>query len=156
MPPKRLKPEDVEPARALFTDMAVEAGRDTRWQPGQTGNARGRPKEPEGLDEMLAFQATKNGVAKKLANALLGIALEGSGHVQLAAIQYVYDRLEGKPRQSVPEKTDAQEPIVLIFQKLLSDEHALAGRTAPRPTALPSGPVDAPAIHEAGGGGAQP
>lgn len=147
---KKLTKDEAQAAKRQLVDLAEQARPvDTRWSPGQSGNPMGRPREPKELDEMLALRATHNGGAKKLADALLGIALNGSGHVQLAAIQYIYDRLEGKPRQVLPDKDEKQDPLVVILQKLVSDDNALSGRSAPPPAALPTGSVNEEQVREA-------
>lgn len=136
--PQELTPEDADAAVEYFTNAAQSAREASLWKPGQSGNPMGRPKEPtEDLDAMLTLVATKSGRAKKLAQHLVDIALDGKSHVNLAAVQYIFDRLEGKPRQSVPDREEKKDPLVVVLERLISSDRALEGRSAP-PPALPA------------------
>lgn len=65
----------------------------TSWQPGQSGNARGRPKTGKALSELLRQRLDGTADGEKLVDVLVKLALAGS----LAAIELILNRLEGKP-----------------------------------------------------------
>lgn len=74
------------------------------WQPGQSGNPKGRPRKEESLTDLLRDEAlledVKDGegyVTRKqaLSKKLWSMALGGD----MCAIRYVYDRIDGKPEQ---------------------------------------------------------
>lgn len=129
------KLDDEAQASALdYFGESILEGRmpdDTRWQKGASGNPRGRPVEPDGLTDMLMYRLRKSG-AKALADTLISIAMTSSGNVQLAAIQYIYDRIEGKPRQAILN-TNVGEPLLIsLMRKLHDDQTALEGRNVVR------------------------
>lgn len=120
---------------------------DTRWQRGVSGNPKGRPVEPEELVDMLAYRLTK-GLRKQLADKLIEMALKGN----LNAITYIYDRIEGKPRQAVLNRVEVESPLVSLLRAMTTDEHAKQGhRVSGRPArgpALPAGPVVEAEVRE--------
>jgi hypothetical protein len=75
-------------------DRLIEAGKSTRWQPGQSGNPVGAKRDyvTHHLRELL-----NAATAKKLAGTLLKMGLKGN----LAAIREVLDRADGKPAISI-------------------------------------------------------
>lgn len=110
-----------------------EASVDTRWRPGQSGNPAGRPKEPDDatLTEWLIHVLGKKG-AKELAENLIAIAKSpGVSPTKLAAIQYIYDRIEGKPRQAVHTTSHDEHPLITVIRKVADDNKALEGRRVP-------------------------
>lgn len=66
---------------------------DTKWKPGQSGNPNGRPPKEQSLTDILRSKVD----AEEMAELMIGLAREGD----LAAIKAVYDRVDGKPRESV-------------------------------------------------------
>ncbi len=74
-----------------------------RWQPGQSGNPKGRPKGvtlSDALRKMLAEQApgkTEQTYAEVIARALCKQAVKGN----VLAAKEVADRVEGRPKQSL-------------------------------------------------------
>lgn len=65
-----------------------------QFQPGQSGNPNGRPKKGTAITDVLREMLEANpDIKRKLSNKLLELALEGD----LAAINILLDRLEGKP-----------------------------------------------------------
>ncbi len=89
-----------------------------KWQPGQTGNPKGRPKGAQSITTVLKKiiekkmdtidPVTKNKDRKKIkeiiALALVGKALKGD----VKAIEEILDRLEGK----VTQKVEADFPLM--------------------------------------------
>ena len=80
------------------------AANKTTWKPGQSGNPNGRPPRGETLSELLRVKLREqnvnvNGakVEAKEAIILQLIKLAVSG--DLRAIQYIMDRIDGKPLQ---------------------------------------------------------
>ena len=125
--------EDDERAVRRMLGEEVMLGVETRWKPGVSGNPAGRPTEPDDatLTEWLIHVLGKAG-AKSLAQELIGIAKSpGVSPTKLAAIQYIYDRIEGKPRQSVSTNDNSEHPLLSIIRKVTDDSKALEGRVLP-------------------------
>ena len=101
-------------------------GRPGTFAPGESGNPNGRPKKGESLTAILReygnlIKEAENGDRKPmkelLAAKLFELALKGD----ITAIKYVYDRLEGTPKQTTevtgnmdyviipPERPDREE-----------------------------------------------
>ena len=132
MPDKELDPADESVALRHFGE-GVMAGVETRWKPGTSGNPAGRSKDPDDatLTEWLVHVLGKNG-ARELANNLIAIAKSpGVSPTKLAAIQYIYDRIEGKPRQSVTTNGGEEHPLLTIFRRVTDESKALEGRVIP-------------------------
>lgn len=126
---EELLQKDIRAAQKEFGEEVVkpwvEKNKGHRWEKGQSGNPRGRGIEPVSPTEMLAKELGKDG-AKALAKTLIRLAQAGD----IRAIQYIYDRLEGKPRTSGEEKRDTEEPLVVVLKEVFSDR--------PKPIALPN------------------
>ena len=82
----------------------MELGKDTRFQPGQSGNPLGRPKWKllsdtyrAKLAELVPGDKRGRNYAEAIADAAFAAALEG----QIGAIQEIADRTEGKPAQAI-------------------------------------------------------
>ena len=77
-------------------------GGDTKFKPGQSGNPNGRPKKGTSLTEILRelgeVPPGKTGKPRKevIAEKLWRLALSGDKF----ALRYVYDRLDGKPKET--------------------------------------------------------
>jgi hypothetical protein len=80
------------------------------WKPGISGNPNGRPKKGATLTDVLRKEVAKmmetedgDRVATRqlLARRLLEIALKNG---DLYAIKYIYDRLDGKPIETIDER----------------------------------------------------
>jgi hypothetical protein len=126
----------------------VEAGRATRFKPGQSGNPGGRPRStitqrirdildrPSDLYEAVKIIEQAEGVGASerwdvesltngdlVALALVGIGLNRSGtippNVQLAALQYVTDRMDGRMTDKTVgalSEDDSRRPLLTIEQ----------------------------------------
>ncbi|GHU72439.1 hypothetical protein FACS189450_10230 [Spirochaetia bacterium] len=72
------------------------------YKPGQCGNPNGRPRKGKTLTEALEKYANKRvgGVSNRdaLAKTLFDLALVNK---DVAAIKYVYDRIDGRPRETI-------------------------------------------------------
>jgi len=80
----------------------VEAGRATRFRPGQSGNPRGRPRRKHVTDALLREleQASPSGQgtnARAIAHTLVRLATDGD----VPAAKLILEYTEGKPVQPV-------------------------------------------------------
>ena len=88
-------------------------GRD--WKPGESGNPNGRPKNENSLSNLLRKELEETdpdtGLANKevIAKALVRLARGDN----LAAIEKIFDRLEGKPAQTIDQHVYQEENPVL-------------------------------------------
>ncbi len=82
------------------------SNKDTQFKRGNNANPNGRPKKGTAITDVLRKYAdlkvtdlSGDSMTRKeaLAKTLWGAALEGD----LVAVKYVYDRIDGKPRESV-------------------------------------------------------
>ncbi len=64
------------------------------WKPGESGNPNGRPPKDEALTDILRSKIDKESLAEKL----IELAMENG---DLAAIKYVYDRVDGRPKETI-------------------------------------------------------
>jgi Family of unknown function (DUF5681) len=103
-----------------------------RWEPGQSGNPKGRPKMTRKdrigklMDAMLRDKLKeKDGyLAEVLATRLLQLARQGS----LKAIELIMERTEGKPQQSLNLNTNETPTVTDIDERI----QELLGRAAAR------------------------
>lgn len=142
--------EDYTEKRRTNADL----GKETRWGKGVSGNPGGRPGQPDNLTDTLAWLLGKAG-AKKLAQALIDMAIgEEGGKPNLQALVYIFDRLEGKPRQAIIETKIQNEPLLEIFRALTNESKRIPEK---KTRALPVGggdySINAAEVREAAGEG---
>lgn len=78
------------------------------WKKGESGNPNGRPKKGESFTDALRGEFTKEELAKKMRE-----------HIEagnFAALQYVYDRVDGKSTQRVETSNPLDEEWLEIFK----------------------------------------
>ena len=103
------------------------------WQPGQSGNPSGRPAY-QTLTKVLRSKVD----AAELAAQLIRLAMTPGGR-QLDAVQYIYDRLDGRPLQAVAVADDSDVRLSML--------HALAvslGWQEPAPTLIEATTTESP------------
>ncbi|MBN2531886.1 MAG: hypothetical protein JXB88_03285 [Spirochaetales bacterium] len=97
------------------------------WKPGQSGNPKGRPRKNKTLTEILAKHGKKRDVKdgeknisrkEALAKKLWALALSGD----IAAIRYIYDRIDGKPDQY--HQMDLEHSAAENLLEALKEAHA--------------------------------
>ncbi len=76
-----------------------------RFVPGESGNPDGRPPKEESLTEILRSKIDKDAIAEKL----IQIAMEKE---DLAALKYIYDRIDGKPKEK--HEVEGTMPTVIF------------------------------------------
>jgi hypothetical protein len=99
---------------------------------GKSGNYKGRPKKGETLTDLLVkYGSMKAGEGReryrdKIVAGLYELALEKGkdyASVRLAAIKYIFDRIDGKPVEtSRVEVNGGDIPVVMVTEKGLFDE----------------------------------
>jgi hypothetical protein len=77
------------------------------FEKGQSGNPRGRPRKKRSLTEALEKELGKKRATGKtgkaeLARTLVDLALDGDA----TAIRYVFDRTDGRPKETVAVEND--------------------------------------------------
>lgn len=139
------------PKREITKTQAKEAESaliSTVWQPGQSGNPTGRPKEPDDLLELLRVLVGKNN-AKLIFKNLIFLAAPPEDskvpyHVQLGAISEILDRLVGKPRQADREEGGVPYLVQLVQQFHESNQIEPEARSL----RINGHTIDAPSIRE--------
>ena len=87
------------------------------WKPGISGNPNGRPPSEDSLNNLLREELEKVDPDKKLSNkeiiaaALVRMAKEGNRQ----AIETIFNRLDGTPKQSLEVTGNIQFPEVVGF-----------------------------------------
>ncbi len=82
------------------------------WQPGQSGNPSGKPKDPQTLTGILAQLIDKHAIAERLWEIANGEKTRPE--LRLEAIKYIYARIEGSPVQAMRFQAEG-DMVPLIF-----------------------------------------
>jgi len=93
----------------------VMSNKATQFKPGNNANPHGRPKKGETLTDALRDAIDKDA----LAQALLKLVEKGD----VAAIKYAYDRVEGRPKETI-EQTIREMPEIIEVD--LSEDNTAA------------------------------
>ncbi len=120
----------------------------TPWQPGQSGNPKGRPKQAFSITELLRKKVTED--PQPYIDKLVWHALhEGSE----TSLHYIFDRLDGKPRQTLDASVsddhrslwhtmqDALAARMGLMPQLEAGAAAADGEYASLPAAAPAKPT---------------
>lgn len=83
-----------------------------QWKKGQSGNPKGRPKSGFALNEYITNLANVELEDKKtMLEAVVGKVYEEALDGNMTAINFLADRILGKPSQSIGIKDVSDEPI---------------------------------------------
>ena len=108
---------------ASKTKVAVKQGKNSdkkkndnlvkyQWKKGQSGNPKGRPKSGFALNEYITNLANVELEDKKtMLEAVVGKVYEEALDGNMTAINFLADRILGKPSQSIGIKDVSDEPI---------------------------------------------
>ena len=108
---------------ASKTKVAVKQGKNSdkkkndnlvkyQWKKGQSGNPKGRPKSGFALNEYITDLANVELEDKKtMLEAVVGKVYEEAFDGNMTAINFLADRILGKPSQSIGIKDVSDEPI---------------------------------------------
>ena len=132
-PPSTGEAVDISAPAATGVESSAEAevrdnrganGRDGkgRFAPGHTGNAGGRPKAQTSgsLTKALDGIIDRGELARALWNLAMGKTKDGKAvarpnlSVQLAALQYIFDRVEGKPLQALRHEGEDLPTFIIM------------------------------------------
>lgn len=88
----------------------------SRWQAGQSGNPKGRPKRGETISELIRAvlrEKGPEGIAnrKLVAQKLVALALDGN----MDAIKVVLDRVDGKVVEKLEHSGAGGGPLILEY-----------------------------------------
>jgi len=87
------------------------------WKPGQSGNVKGRPKKKLCLTDVLREYSTAKDATDgetrlyRLVVKVWEMALSGD----MAAINFIADRLEGKPRQALEIRPEREKCTLTVI-----------------------------------------
>ena len=79
-----------------------------KFLPGESGNPNGRPPKGEALTDALRAKVDKDTLASKL----IEMALEKG---DLGALKYIYDRIDGRPVETVTQTLLSAPKVVHVF-----------------------------------------
>ena len=91
-----------------------------KFKKGQSGNPNGRPPGTKTMtDALRSLLDRKVWPFDKTARELVILRLfhEGFSHGDVKALQYMFDRLDGKPAQAVELTGDEKRPLRIIYAK---------------------------------------
>lgn len=98
----------------------------TAWAKGVSGNPLGRSTTPDDIDEVLRKVLGRGG-SRQVAQSLVELALAG----HFGAIQYIFDRLKGKPRQSTESNITVEHPLAKLLNEAMYDKRLPTGKRLP-------------------------
>lgn len=105
----------------------------TPFKPGESGNPAGRPKGTKNMStilrEMLELDIEVDGVKITQKDAIIKKLIQKSTAGELGAIQEIFDRTEGKPKQDI--KHEIQRGVLNIDP--ISDDTTNEGATEDKP-----------------------
>lgn len=123
------------------------------WQKGQSGNPGGRPKDPvtQLIREKLRSPSVRGGdgtVADDVVLELLNIAFTALPAEKMRAIEYMLNRAEGSPRQSIELGTADNDPrthalaaLAAALRESTAAQQPSTAALAPIAPALPATPA---------------
>lgn len=86
------------------------------WVKGVSGNPKGRPPKEHSLTDALRRIVNKD----ELGRQLWALAQTGD----MAAIKYVYDRIDGQPKQSVDLNAEVEGGLVDFWREIRAEREA--------------------------------
>ena len=89
------------------------------WKPGQSGNPSGRPKKGTSVADLLRWKAKRKVLAgpqkgKTYADAIAEVILVKAEAGDLKAAEMYFDRIEGKPHQTIAQTTETKAEVRVI------------------------------------------
>lgn len=104
----------------IFTKTKEKPKRDKKGQfaKGSVWNPKGRPRKGEALTDALSEHIDKDILAKKLSELV--------DKKNLGAIRYVYDRIDGKPKQLIRVSNEKDNEWLDLFRGI---ENEARGKT---------------------------
>lgn len=88
-----------------------------KWQKGQSGNLSGKPKGTKHLSTLLKEALELGDTKAKIISSLLKKAIDDN---DLKAIQEIFDRTEGKPKQEIEQSTVIEDERIDL--SILTDD----------------------------------
>ena len=101
-----------------------------RFAPGNEGGP-GAPRKGESLTDVLRSKLDKEEVAEKL----IAMAMNGD----FPALRYIFDRIDGTPRQYLETSNGADMAWLMFFEKLRIDDNTESDGEAEENTAALAG-----------------
>jgi hypothetical protein len=86
-----------------------------QWKKGQSGNPNGRPKKDFALNEHIRTLANLEGNDKKtMLEAVVAKVYDEALDGNMTAVNFLADRILGRPNQAVSLKAESNEPIQVL------------------------------------------
>lgn len=105
---------DIRDSNEEYEKALQNSGETMAWRKGQSGNPNGRPPKEKALTTLLeqCGNVEEDGKTRKqrLAEELWALALNGD----LPAIKYIYDRLDGKPRETMDVDGSVGGTLIIV------------------------------------------